>query len=168
MWGVLNQRAIRGWSECGIVTRLLLTSDRLLVLKHPLLLSIIKIIESGLEVLPKQEASAVCSARRKSDCLSCISFPLGSYSIWHYFFHSYICNLILIFIHPSDICWLLSLAHPSKLTWLMSKFLTYETLIITYICNPINYLHLSYPWLLAYGRKSITIYIWKWHPYLHL
>lgn len=49
-------RAIRGWSECGIVTRLLLTSDRLLVLNHPLLLSIIKIIESGLQELLSQAA----------------------------------------------------------------------------------------------------------------
>ena len=40
-------------------------------LKPPLLLSIIKIIESGLEVLLRQAASAVCSARRKSDCFPC-------------------------------------------------------------------------------------------------
>ena len=63
------KRAIRRWSECGIVTRLLLTSDRLLVLKHPLLLSIIKIIESGLEELLNQAANAVRSAGRKSDWL---------------------------------------------------------------------------------------------------
>ena len=63
-----SERAVRWWSECGIVTRLLLLLDRLLVLKHPLLLSIIKIIESGLEELLSQAASAVCSARRKSDC----------------------------------------------------------------------------------------------------
>ena len=37
-------------------------------LKPPPLVSIIYIIESGLEELPKQEASAVCSAGRKSDC----------------------------------------------------------------------------------------------------
>ena len=86
---------IRRWSECGIVTRLSLTSDRLLVLNHPLLLSIIKIIESGLEELPKQEAPAVCSARRKSDWLIAISCLLSSS---HHLFHSYICNISSIYI----------------------------------------------------------------------
>lgn len=70
------------WSECGIVTRLLLTSDRLLVLKHPLLLSIIKIIESGLKVLLSQAANAVRSAGRKSDWLFACA-PLGLLLMFH-------------------------------------------------------------------------------------
>ena len=73
-----SERAIRWWSEqngaewseCGIVTRLSLRLDRLLVLNHPLLLSIIKIIESGLQVLLSQAANAVRSHGQKSDCLS--------------------------------------------------------------------------------------------------
>ena len=86
---------IREWSECGIVTRLLPQSDRLLVLNHPLLLSIIKIIESGLEELLSQAANAVCSVGRKSDCFLAHSGLLIS---THHIFHSYICNLSSIYI----------------------------------------------------------------------
>ena len=115
-------RAIRGWSECGIVTRLLPQSDRLLVLNHPLLLSIIKIIESGLEELPKQEASAVCSAGRKSDCFT--SPHVSSSSPFHTSLHpftfvtsypflhlltcnisySYICNILMFVTSSHHLC----------------------------------------------------------------
>ena len=107
-------------SECGIVTRLLLTSDRLLVLKHPLLLSIIYIIESGLQLLLSQAASAVCSARRKSDCFLCsvVSSPfhtslhpftfVTSYSFLHLLTcnisHSYICNILMFVTSSHHLC----------------------------------------------------------------
>ena len=86
---------LREWSECGIVTRLLLTSDRLLVLNHPLLLSIIKIIESGLQMLLNQAANAVRSAGRKSDC-SLLTLLVLHYLLLCTFTSIYICNLSLI------------------------------------------------------------------------
>ena len=96
------------WSECGIVTRLLLTSDRLLVLKHPLLLSIIKIIESGLQVLLSQAANAVRSAGRKSDWLPCASSAFAFFSI---------------------------LSAHSINTWKSSSILTFVTHSCPYICS---------------------------------
>ena len=133
---------LRGWSECGIVTRLLLTSDRLLVLNHPLLLSIIKIIESGLQVLLSQAANAVRSAGRKSDCLLLTLLVLLTFT--HQLFTSiYICNLSLILTFAL-IHLLSSLTHACLLVVpFFSKFLTYETLTHSYICNPIIHLHLK-------------------------
>ena len=155
------------WSECGIVTRLLLTSDRLLVLKHPLLLSIIKIIESGLEELSKQAANAVRSDGRKSDCF--LALPLGScsYSTWHHLFHSYICNFSLILTFAL-IHLLSSLTHACLLVVpFFSKFFTYETPTHSYIYNILNHLHLKTSISFTYVKKLST-YIWKRHPYLHL
>ena len=136
------KRAIRGWSECGIVTRLPLTSDRLLVLKHPLLLSIIYIIESGLEELLRLAASAVCSARRKSDCLSCTSH-IFIICRSHHLFHSYICNLSLI-LTSALIHQLPSLTHScSTVVPFYLNFSYMKHSLMFYICNPIIHLHLK-------------------------
>ena len=150
--GVPNQRAIRGWSECGIVTRLPLTSDRLLVLKHPLLLSIIKIIESGLQVLLRQEASAVCSDVRKSDWL-----PLPIHSILlilHLTSHSSILTFVtspsftLIHLTSADFSHLLTLVSllgscPNSSHMKHSSSLTFVTQSIIYICHIHDFLHME-------------------------
>ena len=120
------------WSECGIVTRLLLTSDRLLILNHPLLLSIIKIIESGLQVLLSQAANAVRSAGRKSDCLL-LTLLVLHYLLLCTFTSIYICNLSLILTFAL-IYLLSSLTHACLLVVpFLSKFLTYETIWNTHV-----------------------------------
>ena len=91
-------------------------------LKPPSLVSIILIIESSLQVLTKQEASAVCSAGRKSDWLPCPS--ASSSSPFHTSLHpftfvthlsflhlltcnipySYICNILMFVTSSHHLC----------------------------------------------------------------
>lgn len=140
VWGAVNHmRNYEEWSECGIVTRLLLTSDQVLVLKHPLLLSIILIIESGLAQGSEQVAQMDFFGRQKSDLFprTSPSFRTFSSSFAH-LPHTWKSSSFLTFVTSHSFlhllsysCLLLSLIH----VWLLSP-ISFHHLVI---CNLTHY-----------------------------